>query len=119
MLQGLMRLEKNFTMNILKRIRFIRKQWDLQDCRMRMLQDIVVVVRYISHQWEQQFSGYTSPSFKGFWLPRSLLYGYFWYVTNEEYKSNYKVNKKMEDVMRMRLERKKIFISGIKMDATI
>jgi len=52
-----------------------------------------------THEWEQQFAGYTSPSFKGFWLPRSLLYGYFWYVTNEEYKSNYPVNKKMEDVI--------------------
>lgn len=52
-----------------------------------------------SHEWEQQFSGYTSPSYKGFWLPRSLLYGYFWYVTDEEYKSNLPVNKKMEDVI--------------------
>lgn len=52
-----------------------------------------------SHEWEQQFSGYTSPSYKGFWLPRSLLYGYFWYVTNPEYKDNYPVNKKMEDVI--------------------
>lgn len=52
-----------------------------------------------SHEWEQQFSGYTSPSFKGFWLPRSLLYGYFWYVTNPEYKENYPVNKQMEDVI--------------------
>lgn len=52
-----------------------------------------------SHEWEQQFSGYTSPSFKGFWLPRSLLYGYFWTVTNEEYKSNYPVNKQLEDVI--------------------
>ncbi len=52
-----------------------------------------------SHEWEQQFSGYTSPSYKGFWLPRSLLYGYFWYVTNSEYKDNYPVNKKMEDVI--------------------
>lgn len=52
-----------------------------------------------SHEWEQQFSGYTSPSFKGFWLPRSLLYGYFWMVNNKEYKSNYDVNKKMEDVI--------------------
>lgn len=52
-----------------------------------------------SHEWEQQFSGYTSPSYKGFWLPRSLLYGYFWYVTDEEYKDNYPVNKKMEDVI--------------------
>lgn len=52
-----------------------------------------------SHEWEQQFSGYTSPSYKGFWLPRSLLYGYFWYVTNPEYKDNYPVNKEMEDVI--------------------
>lgn len=52
-----------------------------------------------SHEWEQQFSGYTSPSYKGFWLPRSLLYGYFWYVTDPEYKDNYPVNKKMEDLI--------------------
>ncbi len=52
-----------------------------------------------SHEWEQQFSGYTSPSYKGFWLPRSLLYGYFWYVTDTPYKGNYAVNKKMEDVI--------------------
>lgn len=52
-----------------------------------------------SHEWEQQFSGYTSPSYKGFWLPRSILYGYFWIVTDEEYKSNYDFNKKMEDVI--------------------
>lgn len=52
-----------------------------------------------SHEWEQQFSGYTSPSYKGFWLPRSLLYGYFWYVTNPEYMYNYALNKKMEDVI--------------------
>ena len=52
-----------------------------------------------SHEWEQQFSGYTSPSYKGFWLPRSLLYGYFWYVTDPEFKDNYPVNKKMEDVI--------------------
>ncbi len=56
-----------------------------------------------SHEWEQQFSGYTSPSYKGFWLPRSILYGYFWYVTNDEYKGNYLVNKKMEDVIADRI----------------
>ncbi len=56
-----------------------------------------------SHEWEQQFSGYTSPSYKGFWLPRSLLYGYFWYVTDPEYKDNYPVNKKMEDVIADRI----------------
>lgn len=31
-----------------------------------------------SHEWDQPFSGYTSPSFRGFWLPRSFIYYYFW-----------------------------------------
>lgn len=66
----------------------------------KYLPDVIVDNHGVpSHEWEQQFSGYTSPSYKGFWLPRSLLYGYFWVVTDNEYKSNYSVNKKMEDVI--------------------
>lgn len=52
-----------------------------------------------AHEWEQQFSGYTSPAYKGFWLPRSLLYGYFWYAKEERFAENLKVSKKMEDVI--------------------
>lgn len=52
-----------------------------------------------AHEWEQQFSGYTSPAYKGFWLPRSLLYGYFWYAKEEQYAENLKVSRKMEDVI--------------------
>lgn len=52
-----------------------------------------------AHEWEQQFSGYTSPAYKGFWLPRSLLYGYFWYAKEEQFAENLKVSKKMEDVI--------------------
>ena len=64
------------------------------------LPDIIVDNHGVpSHEWEQQFSGYTSPSYKGFWLPRSLLYGYFWTISDEKYKSNYPVNKKLEDVI--------------------
>jgi len=66
----------------------------------RFLPDVVVDNHGVpSHEWEQQFSGYTSPSYKGFWLPRSLLYGYYWTVTDEAFKSNYPVNKKMEDAI--------------------
>ncbi|WP_353094694.1 M14 family metallopeptidase [Tissierella praeacuta] len=66
----------------------------------KCLPDIIVDNHGVpSHEWEQQFSGYTSPSYKGFWLPRSLLYGYFWTVKNDEYKGNYLVNKKMEEVI--------------------
>ncbi|MBQ5782837.1 MAG: hypothetical protein IIV99_05580 [Oscillospiraceae bacterium] len=52
-----------------------------------------------SHEWDQQFSGYTSPAYKGFWLPRSLLYGYFWYISDKEYAPNISVNKRMEAVI--------------------
>ncbi|WP_429959663.1 M14 family metallopeptidase [Enterococcus sp. AZ196] len=52
-----------------------------------------------THEWEQPFSGYTSPSYKGFWLPRSLLYGYFWVPTDENYRSNIALNKRIEDVI--------------------
>lgn len=66
----------------------------------RFLPDIIVDNHGVpSHEWDQQFSGYTSPSYKGFWLPRSLLYGYFWCVSDPEYQSNEKVNKKIEDVI--------------------
>jgi hypothetical protein len=52
-----------------------------------------------SHEWEQQFSGYTSPSYRGFWLPRSLIYGYFFHIEEERYRSNIALNKKVEDAV--------------------
>jgi len=52
-----------------------------------------------THEWAQQFSGYTSPSYKGFWLPRSLLYGCFWTVKEDCYKENISVAKKIEDIV--------------------
>lgn len=64
------------------------------------LPDIVIDNHGVpSHEWEQQFSGYTSPSYKGFWLPRSLIYGYFFHVTGDEYKSNFELNRVMNDVI--------------------
>ncbi len=64
----------------------------------RYLPDVVVDNHGVpSHEWEQQFSGYTPPAFKGFWLPRALLYGYFWYVTDQGYEGNYALGKEMED----------------------
>ncbi|MEL7650014.1 MAG: M14 family metallopeptidase [Sedimentibacter sp.] len=66
----------------------------------KYLPDVVIDNHGVpSHEWEQQFSGYTSPSYKGFWLPRSLLYGYYWTVTDDDYKGNFDVNKKMEGVI--------------------
>lgn len=56
-----------------------------------------------SHEWEQPMSGYTSPAFKGFWLPRSILYGYFWYVKDQEYKANVQLNKQLEEVIATRV----------------
>ncbi|MGM0215551.1 M14 family metallopeptidase [Enterococcus sp. AZ109] len=66
----------------------------------RFLPDVMIDNHGVpTHEWEQPFSGYTSPSYKGFWLPRSLLYGYFWVVTNDEYRWNLPVNKKLEEVI--------------------
>jgi len=57
-----------------------------------------------THEWEQPFSGYTSPSYKGFWLPRSLLYGYFWIPSNKQYRSNACLNKAIEKTIAHALE---------------
>lgn len=66
----------------------------------RFLPDIVVDNHGVpKHEWDQPFSGYTSPSYKGFWLPRSLLYGYFWYVSNPEYSENKRLNKEFENAV--------------------
>lgn len=52
-----------------------------------------------SHEWAQPFSGYTAPAYKGFWLPRSLIYGYYWTINNPQYAANVQLNKKLEDVI--------------------
>lgn len=51
------------------------------------------------HEWDQQFSGYTSPWFKGFWLPRALFYGYFWYLDSEKYPDNKILSEALQDVV--------------------
>lgn len=52
-----------------------------------------------SHEWDQQFSGYTSPWFKGFWMPRALLYSYFFHIQDPRFEDNLKANKAMEDAV--------------------
>lgn len=66
----------------------------------KWLPDVIVDNHGVpSHEWEQPFSGYTPPAFKGFWLPRSLLYGYFWLIDDERFKQNLIVNKQLEDAI--------------------
>lgn len=61
------------------------------------LPDVVVDDHGVpTHEWDQPFSGYTSPWFKGFWLPRALLYGYFFHINEPGYESNLTVNKAVE-----------------------
>lgn len=63
----------------------------------QLLPDVVVDNHGVpSHEWDQQFSGYTSPSYKGFWLPRSLLYGYFWAIKDDRFKANLQLNRALE-----------------------
>jgi len=66
----------------------------------KFLPDVIVDNHGVpTHEWDQQFSGYTSPSYKGFWLPRSLLYGCYWRIIDDAYKGNFTVNKKIEEVI--------------------
>lgn len=52
-----------------------------------------------THEWDQQYSGYTAPGFQGFWLPRSIIYGYFWPPQEEVYKSNVALCRALQDVI--------------------
>lgn len=52
-----------------------------------------------SHEWVQQFSGYSPPAYRGFWLPRSVLYGYFWYPEGEEWKGNLDYAEDIQDAI--------------------
>lgn len=60
-----------------------------------------------SHEWEQPYSGYTSPSFKGFWLPRSIIYGYFWPPDDDKFKDNEILCKKIQDSVSMKISEDK------------
>lgn len=54
----------------------------------RWVPDIVVDNHGIpSHEWEQPFSGYLCPWFSSFWIPRSLFYGYFYYLNDDSHPS--------------------------------
>lgn len=57
-----------------------------------------------THEWDQPFSGYTSPWFKGFWLPRALLYGYFFHIKDERFDENLAVNKAVEHAVAQSLK---------------
>lgn len=66
----------------------------------KWLPDVIVDNHGVpSHEWDQQFSGYVSPWFKGFWLPRALYYGYFWYLKPEQYKENREVSEGIQDAV--------------------
>ncbi|MCH4886953.1 hypothetical protein EZV73_05205 [Acidaminobacter sp. JC074] len=66
----------------------------------RWLPDVVVDNHGVpSHEWDQQFSGYTSPWFKGFWLPRALYYGYFWHLSKINYPEHFKLYEGLQDVI--------------------
>lgn len=70
----------------------------------KWLPDVIVDNHGVpSHEWEQPFSGYTPPAFKGFWLPRALLYGYFWLIKDPRFKENISLNQQLENVIAERI----------------
>jgi len=60
-----------------------------------------------SHEWDQQFSGYVSPWFKGFWLPRALYYGYFWYPEGEKYSAHIKYTNELAESISIEIAKDK------------
>ena len=52
-----------------------------------------------THEWDQQYSGYASPSFKGFWLPRALLYSYFVIPDDSRFEWNIELNHHIADAV--------------------
>ncbi|MFP4457082.1 MAG: M14 family metallopeptidase [Clostridia bacterium] len=60
-----------------------------------------------SHEWDQQFSGYVSPWFKGFWLPRALYYGYFWYPEGDKYNNHKKFSEELAEEISFDLSKDK------------
>lgn len=50
-----------------------------------------------THEWDQQFSGYVSPWFRGFWLPRGIFYGIFYCLTDPEYAHQKCISREVRD----------------------
>ncbi|MHC5228125.1 M14 family metallopeptidase [Enterococcus sp. LJL99] len=71
----------------------------------KWLPDVIVDNHGVpSHEWEQPFSGYTPPAFKGFWLPRALLYGYFWLINDARFSENVSMNQHLEVAIANRIK---------------
>lgn len=71
----------------------------------KWLPDVIVDDHGVpTHEWDQPFSGYTSPWFKGFWLPRALLYSYFFHIKDERFEGNLLLNKAVEHVVAQSLK---------------
>lgn len=66
----------------------------------KSLPDVVVDNHGVpTHEWDQQYSGYASPSFKGFWLPRALLYSYFVIPDDSRFEWNIELNHHIADAV--------------------
>lgn len=52
-----------------------------------------------THEWDQQFSGYVSPWFRGFWLPRGIIYGIFYCLTDPQYAHQRTISREVQDYM--------------------
>ncbi|MCI8464636.1 MAG: hypothetical protein HFI63_02070 [Lachnospiraceae bacterium] len=60
--------------------RAVKKLWR------RWLFDVVTDNHgFEGHEMTQPFSGYSSPWYKGFWIPKALYYGYIWFDCSHEH----------------------------------
>jgi len=79
-------------------VEFGHKYWKCPESEARALPHVVektLPVLFLdahgvpSHEWDQPFSGYVPPAFRGFWLPRSFIYYYFWVPASCDKKDRY------------------------------
>jgi len=64
----------------------------------KWLPDIVVDNHGVpSHEWDQQFSGYVSPWYRGFWIPKGIFYGIFYYLDEPGFEYQRKIFEHMQE----------------------
>jgi len=68
------------------------------DIYRRELPDAFIDVHGVpNHDWQHQFTDLKG--YKGLWIPRAMLYGFYWYCTNEEYIDNRRLARAWADVL--------------------
>ena len=62
----------------------------------RVLPDVFIDVHGVpAHDWQHQFASLRG--YKGLWLPRALICGFYWYCSDSRYTDNFRLNRAWAD----------------------